>query len=267
MQESTPNGKHMTFETFQNALKFAVRCTTHQGVVMLSGGEPLEHPQFMDFLKSALIHLRERTVYLATNGVKLNNEKLCDDILKLLDEHKWFNIQITAVPSLYPKAKEGADGYKLLINKAKASHINLDNRVNFVNELVHGIISVGRARTSQSPEVLRRLDDNRQGTSCFNIYSALIGNGKPYNLINAIRLVKANVKSSSCKPLIKDNGDISLGEYETCSIVGNVNTIDDSGVIELTGHALPCLRCVTNQTQIVNVTTHILSKIKKLEEQ
>lgn len=262
MEESNPNGDHMSIDTFQNALSFALKCNTTQGVVMISGGEPFEHPTLMSFLKLALIRLSERTVYLATNGVALKDKKLCVALLELFKIYPWFNIQITAIAGLYPKYKDGIAGCQTFMETAISMDVNLFNRVNLVTELVHGVIPIGRAKTSTASVVKDQLDFTRKGTSCFNLYSALIGNGKPYNLIHAIKLVKANVKAASCKPLIKENGDISLGEYEACSIVGNVNTISDDGVIELDSSSSPCLKCITNETQLMFMKQHIFSKLK-----
>ena len=49
MDDATPDGGLMDFNTtFLNALKFA---KTSGGILVLSGGEPTEHPHFMDMCK------------------------------------------------------------------------------------------------------------------------------------------------------------------------------------------------------------------------
>ena len=49
LQNSLPDGPHMTVVMFKRTLAFGkfLRCMTY----VISGGEPTEHPQFYDFCK------------------------------------------------------------------------------------------------------------------------------------------------------------------------------------------------------------------------
>jgi organic radical activating enzyme len=60
-----PKGKHMTRDTWQQALSYAAQCSES---VAIGGGEPTCHPEFFDILKQAMDIFY--SVWLATNGKK-----------------------------------------------------------------------------------------------------------------------------------------------------------------------------------------------------
>ena len=47
LQFSTPQGQHMTFETFKDAIKFGIFLDIKTFVI--SGGEPTEHPHLLEY--------------------------------------------------------------------------------------------------------------------------------------------------------------------------------------------------------------------------
>jgi len=98
MERAGPSGDDMTRETFIKALDFAdrIEAMSPVKVTMLSGGEPTDHPEIVDFL--ALAEARRHNIMLLSNGLFLENEELRDEILS----HRVF-VQVTNDPRFYPR--------------------------------------------------------------------------------------------------------------------------------------------------------------------
>lgn len=97
MEDATPSGEHMTEETFEKALRFVSQIYTH--FLLISGGEPSEHPQVVDFCKLAL--KRFTSVTVLSNGMNQDILRQCLDTGALL--------QVTNDPRFYPKRVEPID--------------------------------------------------------------------------------------------------------------------------------------------------------------
>lgn len=217
MEDSTVAGKHMTDDTFEKALEQTIRLE-HQAwsagappFVLLSGGEPTEHPNILHFIKRVF----DERMYpmLITNGSWLSNKELRESILK--PEWEDLFIQVTNDKRFYPKQIEEIS----------------DPRISYVDSLTM-MLPLGRykGKTSDLP--------TRKGPSSFNLRSATIQFKDIRKAIALLRIKSALGSSGQCIPNITSDGDIMAGETRNCFKIGTVHSTHE----ELT-KALIEMRC------------------------
>ena len=92
LQASTPNGEHMTFDTFKNAVKFGLFLKIQTFVI--SGGEPTEHPQLLEFCQWLDKYLgKTKTAFTITSNGTWYPEKK-DQIAKLASLRHYVGMQV-----------------------------------------------------------------------------------------------------------------------------------------------------------------------------
>lgn len=205
--ESTPKGEHMTKETYIWALRQAI--ALGDLTLLISGGEPTDHPDLIEFLKYATA--TNLHVLLLTNGMWLSDPKFTpamrEEILDWVD-----GVQVTNDPRYYPQR----------IVKVEHPKISYEEHIRQVSPF-------GRAKTNN-------IASTRVSPLCFNLRSF----ARTYkSLSKAIFLQRA--RGSFCTPTININGDILAGESTSCCPIGNVrDSLEtlDAGIINL-----KCNRC------------------------
>ena len=219
MEDSTVAGAHMDAVTFAAALDFTERVerAAYQAgcprLVLLSGGECTEHPDFSAMLDETLA--RDFQVLLITNGMWLADEALRGDILR--PERKGLLVQVVNDPRFYPKAPPRWE----------------DPRITYADH-VPMLISLGRAAR-------RRPKSNdppaRKYPASYNL-RALVREGRSF--VAAIQFLRALGKE--CAPAVNDDGSVVAGETRSCWKIGSVRSADE----ELTEGVLrmgSCDRC------------------------
>lgn len=205
-EESTIKGEHMTWETFEKALRFA---RTFDGpawslgappFVLLSGGECSEHPEIVRFIDEAI---RQRMLpILITNGMWLSDEKLRGEILArgpLL-------IQVTNDKRFYPQAPITWD----------------DPRITYVHSLTR-LIPLGRASRKDLTSSGVQL---RYGPTSFNLRSMTRALGSFGAAVTSQRLRAASGLSGHCTPSISHEGYVMAGESRLCFRIGTVESTE-----------------------------------------
>ena len=59
MSECKPDGEDMSFSVFQDAIQFSLE-RAYPLPIMLSGGEPTEHPDFLHFVDYAIEQVQKK---------------------------------------------------------------------------------------------------------------------------------------------------------------------------------------------------------------
>lgn len=97
MQRSDATPRHMSMET----VELCARHAEELGVmaVMISGGEPTEHPQFKEIVKR---FLKFPVVGIISNGDWADNLEMIKTMRWLLS-HRNVSLQITNIPGIYPR--------------------------------------------------------------------------------------------------------------------------------------------------------------------
>ena len=203
MVNAGPAGDSMSMETFRQTAEFIDR--NGFAVALLSGGEPTEHSQLLEFID----HLKslDIQVVLLSNGMFLDDKKLTDEILA-----RKIMVQITNDGRFYP-------------NKIK----HIDSPLLMYEDTIRLVSPFGRA-------VENKLTCTRQSPLCFNLRSIT---RKLRDFKEAVYRLRNMGKM--CIPSVNTDGSLVAGEAPSCSPFGHVT---DSNLV-LTNRLcdLRCNKC------------------------
>lgn len=188
---SSPDGEHMSLETFDQALE--ITRFLGSNIVILSGGEPFEHPNIFTMIGKT--QGRGLSTIVATNG------------LFVLDEAKYtmavasgVMIQVTNDARYYPRS------LKLMQHKFEVPGWSFENHIG-------GIFPCRRTREGC-------IKATRYSPTCFNIRSIT----NQYDIISAVIMQES--KGKICSPSINVDGSIRAGETDTCFRLGTVDSTE-----------------------------------------
>lgn len=249
MQESGPDKKKfMDINTFERSLEFIK--TTNTLVISISGGEPTRHPDILRFLELAV--KTKRMIVLLSNGDFIFDDiNLADKIFTFLYKNKNLSIQITSVRGVYTRYHSITNITEHLMNRYSRTKIRIrSSQFTIVNKLELGYTTVGRA--IDNTEKLDKVSfiTDRKAPRCFNPYSILQNfsfTNNSIELYKVVNVLKSQTTSSLCIPMIKENGDMVFGEYESCNSVWNVN--NDTDVVTIADIVGPCGACFYHKQQ------------------
>ena len=184
MENAEPQGEHMSLDIFKKVQSFITKVYGGLNLIMLSGGEPTEHPEILKILEQ----IKGWRTILLSNGLFMS-DKIAEDILK-----SGVMIQVYNDPRYYPK--------KILINHP---------RVLFFDK-INMITPFGRARTNKIPT-------EKVSPSCFNLRSCV-----RYTRDFQKGLIILRTKKKLCTPSIDIYGNILAGESRECHKIGTVES-------------------------------------------
>lgn len=205
MVDATPQGAHMSLDTFGHVLDFIRRGGLP--IILISGGEPTENPYLMSFLR--LTQTFNITPFLLTNGEWLHqwSPQRRDALLDAV-----WRVQVTNDPVFYPQHVEPFDHEKV-----------------YWETQLRQVSPHGRAVTN-------KLRTNRRAPECFNLRSLV----RTMGTFQAARMVLV-ARGLMCTPSINIDGSISAGEAPECFKIGHVT--DDEATIELNLRVMKCEQC------------------------
>jgi len=214
---SSPDGEHMKMDVFKRALKFA-RASGSLGL-LLSGGEPFEHPQLEEMVSLAKKNVT--VVIVATNGLfTLDPGKL-----KMANRLDAF-IQVTNDERYYPKRIDESKIKDMMIGKPKGRRgVSLEKDVR---------IMYGCKRSKAAGYKSTRISP-----FCFNLRSIT----RRMGFREAISMLEYSGKF--CSPSINVDGTIVAGEADTCFPIGDVqdNQVSFYKKTEAVEKALKKMKC------------------------
>jgi hypothetical protein len=177
----------MTHHTFEQALRFCRRYEPRPSLVLLSGGEPTEHPRFYDMVRQAGRELKRCVIIVASNGRWLDDDRVRDRYLDL-----GVMFQVTNDPRFYPRP----------IRIVYHPNLKYEHRIG-------SVAPQGRAARNN-------IEGTRQSPGCFNLRSANL----KLRFGKAIQLLRTQRKF--CTPAIEPDGSVTAGESTDCQRIGNV---------------------------------------------
>lgn len=203
MNNATPDGKHMTMETLNDVLDFVIGNQAYERL-LVTGGEPTEHPEFVKMIETIIDKLASTgyavVLTILTNGFWcLDNVEACKKLnnrnpnIKLL----W---QVSTDSRFYPKALP--------------LHKRLWREREFVicPDCVDRVYPQGRALENN-------LEWEAKASKCFNIRAMTKQlEFKSIGIIVEAMMVRGYV----CTPAIRIDGGISLGESDLCPKVATI---------------------------------------------
>lgn len=212
MIESTPTGSHMPIEVYEKAISFNVNYDP--SLIFISGGEPTDHPQFLEYLSIAKSYLEKRKVLyvlVASNGMFLEDESYTKEIIKI-----GVPFQITNDPRFYPKR----------INKVEHPLFAYEDTLRLVTPL-------GRAITN-------KIETARQTPLCFNLRSLC----KRYqNFSQTVTHLRSLFKM--CSPSINIDGSLVAGEASGCYKIGTIESSSEEITNNLNN--MKCSKCLLHK--------------------
>jgi hypothetical protein len=202
MIDASPDGEHMSSATFAKTLKFIQKYKLM--LVMISGGEPLEHPEF--FRIAEMAQESGLICVLLSNGMFLEDESLRQKVIDLN-----IGVQITNDPRYYP------------IKITKYEHPNIAYEDN-----LRLLAPFGRAKGMKT---------TRLSPLCFNLRSCM--HSYPYDFTKAVMALRANGKM--CSPSVNVDGSIVAGESMECHKIGTVESEENELIENLLN--MHCNKC------------------------
>lgn len=199
MNNASCNGKHMDATTFKKALEFQ---KVYGGpFCLITGGEPIEHPDFFYYLTMAMKQLDACFITVATNGVWMqDNMDFVMHMNNLYGDRLIF--QVTNDERYYPIRIDWQHPV-----------FHLDNVV--TSDKVPRLYPQGRTLSNN-------LEWEAKGSKCFNVRAAAHQiTFKDLRMLIAMLAVKGKF----CTPHISIDGHIKVGESDLCP---NCSHIDKS---------------------------------------
>lgn len=227
---------HMTEDTFNQVIKFIHKHHDSLNTIVISGGEPTEHPRFSEYIRKlvnelSVYKINAPQIAICTNGIWIckNFNEWKDLYTDLRSMCKvpiiW---QITNIPKLYPEK----------LDEFTAKKLNKMNCV-FVEGGTSNNVLYPQGRTLEN-----NLEWKARGPKCFNIRSVSKTCGNFSNL-----LIILSMLGKSCTPSIEYDGTLKLGESYLCPKCCTIWD-DDSDIM----HSIKGFKCVACKEAISNLS-------------
>lgn len=201
MNDAKPTGGHMDFETFKKSIEFQ---KTYGGpFAIITGGEPTEHPQFVDYLEYAIHELPGVFITITTNGLWMQNNY---DYIKHLEEihRETVMFQVSYVKEYYPIPVD-----------LTLPVFSLNNVV--VCTEIEAMYPLGRALDNG-------YESDSKAPRCFNIRSITRSIG--YKDLRTVIGMLA-VRGKFCCPHIAIDGTIKVGESDLCPPCSHIDKTNE----------------------------------------
>ena len=215
MNNAVPCDRHMTLDTFNDVLKF----TTEYDVVgdTLTGGEPSENPNFVDFVHRYYeVKPNSSMLTITTNGQWILEKP--EIAHELLDKYPLLLYQVTYDNKYYPN--------KLDITKRVLHHKRI-----LIEEHLQQIYPQGRAVTNN-------LKCETNAPKCFNvqlIMSQLRARSEKAGLKELFVVLRGQAHKF-CIPAVHYDGSIGLGESDLCPTKCSVYDTEDKIIETILNH-------------------------------
>ena len=206
MDDANPYAPHMTEDTCRNAVAFAKSSGVH--LLIVSGGEPTEHPKFFDLCR--IVSQSGLRFSICSNGMWLGDprkewmmEKVCrlDGFCggQIYSNPKWYRLHNQTV------SKWNAQGAKW-----EALHLLFDTTD------IRGMQALGRAKSC--PEAMKEAESSPFHNSCLASCLTLVQSPTPQDFFRLMFM-----QERFCIPMVDFKGDVHMSEVWSCPSCGNVN--------------------------------------------
>ena len=145
LNDSNPEGEHMSLDTWAKCVQHIQ--DTGSKVVLISGGEPTEHPYWNTIVEEACYKFWQ--VVVTTNGMWINTDKEAV-MLDILRKHYNCSVQITSHSSYYPRHNQTCTAVRKFRQRLKNSPEKTLRKIEFtqinacIDPDIH-LVALGRA--------------------------------------------------------------------------------------------------------------------------
>lgn len=197
MLDCKPTGQDMSPETFQKVFSWIQSLKTHNLVILISGGEPTLHPEWVEYSKKFINN--SYITCLLSNGLCLDDHETFKQVRRM--KQKGLMIQITNDLRYYPQ--------KINWEKIRELGLKVEQNIRMLD------ISSGRAKTNHLIS-----NSIKEFPDCVNY---ILWSKEVDSLAQLLTLAISLQKM--CLPRISYDGKIYFGEKLCCTPVG---TVDDT---------------------------------------
>lgn len=211
MQNAGPERtEYMDRETFNRALSFAQQIGSR--VILISGGEPTSHPDFLTLLDDALTYGDELSlITIISNGTFIRDHALTEELVERVKEYgKRLRIQVSSFKGLYSNYDE------LHKPGLRAARVLGDAYILCDKDTDIRMQPLGRAASGVWYEKAKAV---KAFPSCAN--NALAVAQMPMMAICPGKMLESIHKF--CAPIVSYDGSIRMGESEQCKVIANIN--------------------------------------------
>jgi len=243
-----PDNNHMSFETLKDTMEFVKR----QGIdtqLVITGGEPTEHPEFVKFMEYMIDFIVKNDIKLiltvTTNGFWIvDHPEEAKRLTELGTDTQFIAFQISADVRYYPKR---LPTHKRIFRELKHSMV--------VDDCVQHIYRIGRAEENDIP-----MSDKYFAPRCVNAisvanqlyYHKFMAHDKLFSEANKL-MTKSKL---FCNIHIRPNGDIAFGESDLCPKVSSIYRSDYDIGADMLKH--DCSKCDKNLAETKNMSFKII---------
>lgn len=228
MSRCTENNKFMDDIVFDQAIEFLQSYSTGILTVIVSGGEPTQHPKFKEYLRKLVSELKKfpHIQVLVTSNGEWMVEHL-HEFKALYDEFTYSSCgkqvlwQITNDVIYYPKDIYNINSYAVeRIRSLK--YVSIERKLRW-------IYPQGRAEDNN-------LEWTAKGPKCFNIRSA---SGHVSSFRDLLLFMTS--RNLNCTPCIEYDGALKMGESYLCTPCSNIWKSDMEILEDI--RAFKCMKC------------------------
>lgn len=254
MDESCPDGGLMDDATFGNAIRFVRDNGCPQ--ITISGGEPTEHPHFLDFCKMA--SRADIKFCVCTNGMWLGDEQAEWRFERVAKLRGFVGAQVYSNPKWYRLHDETVAKYRAQEERWKGLGVLLDLHD------IRAMSDIGRAKTCE--KAIEEAKASPWHSSCLAAHVTAV---QAQNIRQFFHLMI--VQARFCSPMIDWRGDFHASESWLCQSFGNVNRDDGQTLFENLkagrpcGGCIPCKRYLTEDNEKMIKVRELLGQKKEGE--
>ena len=252
MDNADPNGPIMSIDTCQRAIAFAK--DGGDRLLIVSGGEPTEHPQLYDICR--LIAHARLNFSICTNGMFMGDPKKEWTFEKVTQLRGYCGSQLYTNPKWYRLHRQTLAKYESNRPKYERWKVLLDTSE------IRAMKDIGRAR--DNPQALAEAESSPYHNSCLSACLTLAQTTTPKDFFDLMFM-----QTRFCTPLIDCAGNIHLSESWLCPSVGNVNTDPFESIwlkmrqFRPCGGCLGCKRYLTEDTPKMVAARRLLGQSAK----
>jgi hypothetical protein len=232
MNDAGKSGKHMSPEVVARTCAFIK--IINPSFIMISGGEPTEHPDFENVVHAIMKATGYSSfITIASNGLFVTDPDKFEMMKRIARCDPVVLIQVTRGKPFYPRDDViVANEQKLKSIGSKVSIVDINDSIAITGSL----FPAGRALVNHRELI------GRGKPACSNLY-LLPRQVDLVDLSDLVQTLEEMTRTSFCKPSIDPDGNIHAGEcISQCEIIGNVNDSPRT-LLDRLKTGKPCNRC------------------------
>jgi hypothetical protein len=211
--DASRKGQHMSMDTYIKTIECVRKLKPR--VLLISGGEPTGHPEYLRMLGHAIVSLPDIKIIVISNGMWLKDD---NKLRMYLDEFPTVEYQIVNDKRYYNKLLD-VPSTEAIAARYKQLHLFW-----YISSKIY---PQGRARSW-----MKVTEDTAEciGTRCFNLRS-ILNKYRDYSMSEAINQLE--LMGKFCQPSINIDGTIVGGESNDCPRTTGSITMSDKQLGDL----------------------------------